>query len=73
MTGAKNEFGRIFQGFTNNNVERLYVLKWIPKSDIPHHKIVTYPRYTAAVRPDKTRSIASELLLAVIVLTMLAT
>ena len=34
-------------------MEGLDLLEWIPKTAVPAHKTVTYPRYTTAVRPEK--------------------
>ena len=48
-TGGENEFGRLFQGFTPNNVEGMDVLEWISKTAVPANKTVTYPHYTTAV------------------------
>ena len=53
LTSGENEFGRLFQGFKQNNVEGLNVLNWIRRSAVPSNKKVTYPRYTVAVRPEK--------------------
>ena len=44
MIGAENEFGKLFQGYTNNNIEGVDVLEWIPKSEVSHNKTVTYPQ-----------------------------
>ena len=51
--GGNNEFGRLFQGFPSNEVEGLNVLEWIRKDQVPRDKFVTYPRYTASLRPEK--------------------
>ena len=51
--GGENEFGRLFQGFTPNNLEGMDVLEWISKMAVPANKTVTYPRYTIAVQPEK--------------------
>ena len=53
ITGGENEFGRLFQGFAQNGVEGLDILEWIPNTDVPSFKTVTYPRYTTAIRPEK--------------------
>ena len=51
--GGENKFGRLFQGFASNEVEGLNVLEWIRKDQVPKDKFVTYPRYTASLRPEK--------------------
>ena len=56
MISGENEFGRLFQGFKPNNIEGLGVLNWIQRGAVPHHKKVTYPRYTVAERPEKEES-----------------
>ena len=56
MISGENEFGRLFQGFKPNNIEGLGVLDWIRRGAVPHHKKVTYPRYTIAERPEKEES-----------------
>ena len=55
MTGGENEYGRLFQGFTPNEVEGLDVLEWIPNTAVQVYKTVTYPRYTTAVQPEKDK------------------
>ena len=51
--GGENEFGRLFQGFAPNEIEGLNVLEWIRKDQVLKDKFVTYPRYTASLRPEK--------------------
>ena len=70
MTGGKNQFGRLFQGFKPNEVEGLDVLEWIPKTAVPTYKTVTYPSYNTTVRPEKDENIAYQLQPAVIKLIM---
>ena len=53
LTSGENEFGRLFQGFSQNNIDGMDVLDWIHRTSIPKDKKVTYPRYTVAVRPKK--------------------
>ena len=53
LISGENEFGRLFQGFKENNIEGLDVLNWIRRSAVPNHKKVTYPRYTVSRRPEK--------------------
>ena len=53
LTLGENELGRLFCGFKPNNIKGISVLNWIPKSDVPVNKKVTYPRYTVAKRPEK--------------------
>ena len=51
--GGENKFGRLFQGFSPNNIDGLDVLEWIEKQQVPYGKRVTYPRHTASHRPKK--------------------
>eukprot|EP00536_Pseudo-nitzschia_multiseries_P016130 jgi/Psemu1/44967/gm1.44967_g len=53
LKSGEDEFGRLFQGFQQNNIEGMDVLDWIRRTDMPIHKRVTYPRYTVAIRPEK--------------------
>jgi hypothetical protein len=52
MGAAENEFGRLFQGF--GDVEGMDVLEWIEKDLVPLSTIVTYARFTAAERAEKS-------------------
>ena len=52
LTLGKNEFGRLFQGY--GTTEGMDVLNWIPRHEVPHHKKVTYPRYTVDIHPKKS-------------------
>eukprot|EP00536_Pseudo-nitzschia_multiseries_P018927 jgi/Psemu1/58057/gm1.58057_g len=53
LKSGEDEFGRLFQGFQQNNIEGMDVLDWIRRTDVPIHKRVTYPRYTLPIRPEK--------------------
>ena len=53
LASGENEFGRLFQGFKENNIDGLNVLNWIRRSAVPNDKKVTYPHYTVAERPEK--------------------
>ena len=49
--GGEKEFGRLCQGY--NETKGKDVLRFIHKHEVPSHKPVTYPRFTAAYRPEK--------------------
>ena len=52
LTSGKNKFCRLFQGY--DTTEGMDVLDWIPHTEVPQHKKVTYPRYTVNIRPEKS-------------------
>ena len=51
LQAGEKEFGRLFQGF--KDTEGKHVLEFVHRKDIPKDQKVTYPRYTAAYRPEK--------------------
>ena len=53
LSAGENEFGRLFQGFSANNIEGMNVLEWIFKHEVPNNKVVTYACYMVAYRPEK--------------------
>ena len=52
LTSGENKFGRLFQGY--GITEGVDVLDWIPRTEVPQHKKVTYPRYTVNICPKKS-------------------
>ena len=48
-----NKFARLFHGY--GDVEGVDVLEWIHKNQLQKEKKVTYPRYTATIRPEKDK------------------
>ena len=52
LTSGKNEFGSLFQGY--GTIEGMDVLDWVPRTEVPQLKKVTYPPYTADIRPKKS-------------------
>lgn len=55
LKSGENEFGRLFQGFPPNGdiADGISVLDWIKKTEVPHNKTATYPRYTVTHGPEK--------------------
>ena len=49
--GNEKVFGRLCQGYDETKGKD--VLKFIQEDEVPAHKPVTYPRFTAAYRPKK--------------------
>jgi hypothetical protein len=56
LVSGENEFGRLFQGFKENNIEGLNVLNWIQRSAVPNNKKVIYPCYAVTEQPEKDES-----------------
>ena len=48
---SQKKYGNLFQGY--GDTKGMDVCKFLPKSDIPKHKKVTYPRTVVAYRPEK--------------------
>ena len=52
LTSGENKCGGLLQSY--RTPEGMDVLNWIPRTEVPQHKKVTYPHYTVDICPKKS-------------------